>query len=118
MAYVYLIGQNGDSDYYKIGSTRASDLNKRIKQLQTGNSNQLYLKHSFQTDTPFKLERMLHFYYNQSHELNEWFGMTKEQINAFIPTCERLQSTIDSLMDNPYFNDNKCLQNENESLLE
>ena len=65
MAYVYLIGQNGDSDYYKIGSTRASDLNKRIKQLQTGNSNQLYLKHSFQTDTPFKLERMLHFYYNK-----------------------------------------------------
>ena len=69
MAYVYLIGQNGDSDYYKIGSTRASDLNKRIKQLQTGNSNQLYLKHSFQTDTPFKLERMLHFYYNQSFSI-------------------------------------------------
>ena len=118
MAYVYLIGQNGDNDYYKIGSTRAKDLNKRLKQLQTGNSNQLYIKHSFQTDTPFKLERMLHFQFNESHELHEWFGMTKEQINAFIPTCERLQSTIDSLADNPYFNDKKYRQNENESLLE
>lgn len=118
MAYVYLIGQNGDNDYYKIGSTRAKDLNKRLKQLQTGNSNQLYIKHSFQTDTPFKLERMLHFHFNESHELNEWFGMTKEQINAFIPTCKRLQSTIDSLVDNPYFNDKKSRQNEKESILD
>ena len=118
MAYVYLIGQNGDNDYYKIGSTRAKDLNKRLKQLQTGNSNQLYIKHSFQTDTPFKLERMLHFQFNESHELNEWFGMTKEQIDAFIPTCKRLQSSIDSLVDNPYFNDKKSRQNEKESLLD
>ena len=57
--FVYLLKEDGDEALYKIGVTKG-DINARIKKLQTGNGNKIRLVHSFLSDRPFKLERMLH----------------------------------------------------------
>ena len=104
MGYVYLISETGDEGRYKIGSTRAKDVNTRLKQLQTGNSSELVLEDYFQTDRPFKLEKMLHNRFKSSHLIGEWFALSKDDTDDFKVICEHLQGIIDSLKDNPFFN--------------
>ena len=103
--YVYLIGSVDDKSRFKIGVTRG-DVNKRLKKLQTGNPEQLYVRHTYKTSSPFKLEKMLHTVYSNNNELNEWFNVDNDDINDFIETCEKYQKIIDSLEDNPFFNKN------------
>ena len=52
MPYVYLIGDAGQDNTFKIGMTRG-DVNKRIKQLQTGNGEEIYLVNYYETEYPF-----------------------------------------------------------------
>lgn len=103
MGYVYLIGELDNPGNYKIGSTRAKNINTRLKHLQTGNSSELYIKESFETDYPFKLEKMLHNRFKSSHLIGEWFALSKDDTDDFKVICEHLQGIIDSLKDNPFF---------------
>jgi hypothetical protein len=103
--YVYLIGSVDDKKRFKIGVTRG-DVEKRLKKLQTGNPEQLYVRHKYKTSSPFKLEKMLHTVYHNSNELNEWFTVENDDINNFIETCDKYQKIIDSLDGNPFFNKN------------
>ena len=99
MGYVYLI-RDINNDIYKIGVTRSKN-SKRIKQLQTGNSSELEVVIMYETQYPFKLEKMLHAYYVNSRIRGEWFTLSNP--NEFIGVCERFQNTIYTLLDNPYF---------------
>ncbi len=101
--YVYLIEEINNNGKYKIGSTRKLNVEKRIKELQTGNPNKLLLKYSFKTNNPFKLENMLHKYYKNVHKNGEWFELTNEEVSNFQSVCEKYQHIIDSLKDNPFF---------------
>lgn len=103
MGFVYLIGEIDNGNKYKIGSTRAKDINKRLKQLQTGNSNQLFIKEYYETSKPFKLETMLHNRFKEYNVIGEWFELEKDDIESFKDTCDKLQTIIDSLKENPYF---------------
>lgn len=103
MGHVYLIGEVGNENRFKIGSTRCKDVNKRLKQLQTGNSEELYIKSSFETSRPFRLEKMLHNRFKSSNLIGEWFELSKADVEAFKTICEQLQYIIDSLKDNPFF---------------
>lgn len=103
MAFVYLIGESGVRDIYKIGSTRKKDINDRLLQLQTGNPEELYIKDYFETDHPFVLEGMLHRKYMASNEMNEWFMLSEDAVKNFRKTCAFLQEQIDSLKHNPFF---------------
>ena len=103
MGFVYLIGEENMENKYKIGSTKCKDINKRLKQLQTGNSNPLYIREYYETSRPFKLETMLHNKYKDYNVIGEWFEMSEESINEFKKECERFQNIIDSLKENPYF---------------
>ena len=103
MGYVYLIGEIGNDNRYKIGSTRCKDVNKRLKQLQTGNSEELYIKESFETTRPFRLEKMLHNRFKSSNLIGEWFELSKDDVRGFKDVCEGLQKVIDCLKDNPFF---------------
>ena len=58
MAIVYLIGEIENDNTYKIGVTRHNDVNKRKKELQTGCGQELFIKDYFQTEYPFKLEKL------------------------------------------------------------
>ena len=69
MAYVYLIGDSGQDNTFKIGVTR-KNVEKRIKQLQTGNGAEIYLVNFYETNYPFFIERLLHtkFYPKQKYQ--------------------------------------------------
>jgi hypothetical protein len=103
MGYVYLIGEIGNENRFKIGATKCKDINKRLKQLQTGNSEGLYIKESFETTRPFKLETMLHNRFKTSNLIGEWFELSKDDVNNFKNVCHKLQNIIDCLKDNPFF---------------
>ena len=103
MGYVYLIGEVGNNTNYKIGSTRAKDVKKRLKQLQTGSSSELYIKESFETEHPFRLEKMLHNHFKEKNLIGEWFELSKADTEAFKSICEDKTKVIESLKDNPFY---------------
>ena len=103
MGYVYLIGETNNNGRYKIGSTRAKDVNRRLKQLQTGNASELYIKEAFETEQPFKLEKMLHNHFKYKNLSGEWFGLSEADTEAFRSICEEKMKIIDSLKDNPFY---------------
>ena len=103
MGYVYLIGETENPGKYKIGSTRAKKVDNRLKQLQTGNSSELYIKESFETDYPFKLEKMLHNHFKSSNLIGEWFELSENDTEAFKGICEDKISIIESLKNNPFY---------------
>lgn len=107
MAYVYLIGENSESNFYKIGVTKKNNITERKKELQTGNPNELIIVDYFETTNPYKLEKMLHNHFWKNNELNEWFYLDNNNVSEFKSTCEKYQYIIDSLKNNPFFNKNK-----------
>lgn len=103
MGYVYLIGETENQGRYKIGSTRAKKVETRLKQLQTGNPEELYIKESFETEHPFKLEKMLHNHFKSSQLTGEWFELSEDDTKAFKGICEDKMKVIESLKDNPFY---------------
>jgi hypothetical protein len=103
MGYVYLIGEIDNTGKYKIGSTRAKKIETRLKQLQTGNSSELYIKESFETEHPFKLEKMLHYHFKSSNLIGEWFELSETDTGDFKDICEEKIKVIESLKDNPFY---------------
>jgi hypothetical protein len=103
MGFVYLITEENCDNKYKIGSTKKQKIEDRIKELQTGNPSKLILKDYFKTNHPFKLEGMLHRHYHKNNELNEWFNFNDNEIKEFQNICNKYQTIIDSLKDNPFF---------------
>ena len=103
MGYVYLIGEIDNKGKYKIGSTKAKDVNKRLKQLQTGNSSELFIKEYYETEHPFKLEKMLHNHFKSSNLIGEWFELSESDTEAFRGVCEEKEKIISSLKDNPFY---------------
>ena len=103
MGYVYLIGEIDNKGRYKIGSTRAKNVLTRLKQLQTGNSSELYIKEAFETDYPFKLEKMLHNHFKSLNTMNEWFELSESDVEAFKGICDEKRKIIESLKENPFY---------------
>lgn len=102
MGKIYLIGQADTPNIFKIGCTK-KDISKRSKQLQTGNSEELYLCKSFESNRQFKLEKMLHMHYSDKQILNEWYELDQNDVDEFINVCQHYQDIIDSLSENPFF---------------
>ncbi len=104
MGYLYLIGETDSTDTYKIGVTRKNNINERKRELQTGNSTELYIRYTYETENPYKLEKMLHRHYFAKHKFNEWFTLTELDAKEFINTCKKYDNIINSLKDNPFYN--------------
>lgn len=101
MAYVYLLGDAGQDNAFKIGITR-NDVQKRIKQLQTGNGEEIYLINTHETNFPFFVERLLHKKLYPKQKRNEWFYLDVDDIVNFKKYCEEIEQTAESLKDNPF----------------
>ena len=99
---IYLIGEVDNDNRYKIGMTRGK-ASKRKRELQTGNSSELYVRFEYKTETPVMLEHMLHKHFQDSGLINEWFELKKEDADNFIDICDKIQKRIDALKDNPFF---------------
>lgn len=96
--FVYLLC---DGEHFKIGMTK-STIEKRISQLQTGNSNEIYISSYHQTNYPYKIEQMMHIKYGSSRVKNEWFDLTVEQVVNFRKYCDECEATLEVLKDNPF----------------
>ena len=103
IGYVYLIGEKDNNGRYKIGSTRAKNVHTRLKHLQTGNSSELYIKEYYETEHPFKLEKMLHNQFKSSNLIGEWFELSESDVKAFKGICDEKIKIIESLKANPFF---------------
>ena len=75
---VYLLC-DPSTDLFKIGMTRG-DVNKRIKELQTGNSCEIHLVKKFDTPIPSYIESSLHHYFFGKQVLNEWYKLDLKDI--------------------------------------
>lgn len=99
---IYLM-QQYETNLYKIGITK-KDPEKRLKELQTGNANELILIKTFETKFDFKMEASLHACYRMQRKNSEWFELNEQQINDFEKTCLLYESnfTILKKSNNPF----------------
>ena len=97
--FVYLLC---DGEKFKIGMTKQKDINKRIKELQTGNPNEIWLHSYYETDNPLKIEKMMHSKHHLSNIKNEWFDLTVAQVLSFKEDCIACEKILEALKDNPF----------------
>ena len=102
--YVYLIC-DPIKDFFKIGITTGT-IEKRIKELQTGNAGELFIRDYFKTDTVFKLEQLLHSKFILKHIHGEWFQLDVNDVLNFRKTCEELQTTAHLLYESTLYDEN------------
>ncbi len=97
MKYVYLI-QSLENGYYKIGVSTQPQ--KRLKQLQTGNSSTLKLIDAFLSEYAMKIEKSLHNRYSYLKKEGEWFDLSIEIEVNFIDECKKIENNIKILKEN------------------
>lgn len=101
MAFVYLLGDTGQDNTFKIGMTRGP-VEKRIKQLQTGNGEEIYLVNFFETKYPFFVERLLHQKFYPKQKRSEWFNLDIDDIVDFKEYCKKIEEQANALENNPF----------------
>lgn len=94
MKKVYLLRTN---EFYKIGIT--NNLNKRVKQLQTGNSEKIELISFYESEYANKIEKSLHNKYSYVKKEGEWFTLSVLDEIEFINECRRIEKNIKTLID-------------------
>lgn len=96
-AFVYLlkIQENG---IYKIGVSK--NVEKRVKQLQTGNTEQIYLVNKFHSNYPYKIESYLHNIYKSNTISGEWFYLSDDDVNSFIDNCKKCETNFKCMDEN------------------
>ena len=97
--FVYLLC---DGEKFKIGMTKKKDIQKRIKELQTGNPYEIWLRSYYPTNNPLKIEKMMHAKHAPSNVKNEWFNLTAQEVSNFKNDCEECERILKSLKDNPF----------------
>ena len=102
MAYVYLLCDSGQDRMYKIGVTK-TDVERRIKKLQTGNGNEIFLINKYETEYPFYIEKMLHKKHYPNRKIGEWFELSDESVINFVEECKFFEKIIDEMEGNPFF---------------
>ena len=98
---VYLIADE-NNQVYKIGASHNSAL-KRMKQLQTGNANELKVVTKYYCNYPYRLESMLHNRFSHKKVLNEWYSLSIDDVLNFEKTCQEIDNIIEVMKDNIFF---------------
>ena len=91
MKQIYLI-QSLENSYYKIGVSKNPQ--KRIKQLQTGNSSKLKLIDTFRTEHANVIEKTLQRRYNYLKKEGEWFDLSVLNELSFSDECKKIEESI------------------------
>ena len=99
MGYVYLLC---DGEKFKIGVTKHKDINKRIKELQTGNPFEIWIRDYYKTNNPYKIEKMMHVRHASSNIKNEWFDLNVSQVINFKNECKQCEEILKALEENPF----------------
>jgi len=97
MKYIYLI-QSQEDGYYKIGVSKHPK--KRVLQLQTGNSSELKLIESYESEHAHAVERALQRRYSYLKKEGEWFDLSIKEDVRFLSDCKRIEESINILKKN------------------
>ncbi len=60
IGFIYVLSNESEPYRYKIGMTRESSVEKRIKGYQTGASNKFVIEYQLHTSEPYKKEQIVH----------------------------------------------------------
>lgn len=101
MGIVYLLKDGNDK--YKIGITTRKST-KRVKELQTGNAEEIEVVKEFKSEWFRKIEISLHNRYGTKRLKGEWFDLERKDTQNFISECQSLHETFQLLKDsgNPF----------------
>lgn len=91
MKHVYLI-QSLEDSRYKIGVSKHPK--KRVKQLQTGNSSELKLVESYESEFAHRIEKSLQRRYSYLKKEGEWFDMSISNEVTFLKECKDIENNI------------------------
>lgn len=97
MKYIYLI-QSLENGYYKIGVSKHPQ--KRMKQLQTGNSSQLKLIETYLSNRAHQIEKTIQRRFSHNRMEGEWFELSIENEINFVNECKQIDETLDFLEEN------------------
>lgn len=98
-----------DTNMYKIGLTRKSKANKRVKQLQTGSGHDIIIVYEYHSDFCNLLETLLHRFLRHKHKRGEWFILDQTDINNFKQTCDNIERNLKLMSNNNIYFQNKYL---------
>ena len=105
---IYLISSEINNDIlYKIGITKR-DVNKRLKQLKTGNPATLNIINVFESKWATKIEANLHVSYDSKRIVGskEWFSLNNEDVKNFTSRCQQIHDNFEVLSkENTWFID-------------
>ncbi len=109
MYNVYLIScGEGESKKFKIGYTK-NDVERRLKQLKTGNSEELVVEKVYQTKWGTKIESILHRNFRHCKISGEWFNLSQQDVDNFMNQCRDLDLFINDLLNNSTFKNPKTI---------
>lgn len=107
MYTVYLISCGDDQDKkYKIGYTKRPVI-QRIKQLKTGNSEELNLISEYKSKWGTKIEAVLHRNYKHLKISGEWFRLEEKQVQSFQDECKNLDNFFEDWIKHSTFKNPK-----------
>jgi hypothetical protein len=108
MYKIYLISSHHkDEIYYKIGWTKRDPI-KRLKELKTGNSQELELLQVFESKWGPKIESSLHRNFKHVRCEGEWFKLSLEDANNFQSLCKMNHDSFEILAEsNSWFQESK-----------
>lgn len=101
MKIIYLIKSLEDG-YYKVGISK--NPNKRLIQLQTGNSSRLKLVEQYKSEFAHKIEKTIHRLYSHLKKEGEWFNFSIEEEVMFINICKKIENNILIIENNDVIN--------------
>ncbi len=105
MGTVYLLSEWNVTDSvmrYKIGITKNS-VEKRVKQLSTGNSSEIIILRKYESVEYKKIEKMLHNQFSTKRSKGEWFILDDDDVFSFIDKCTEAEDLIKFLRENNSF---------------
>ena len=96
MVYLLKIGSEG---IYKIGVTKKVE--KRIKELQTGNPLKIELINFYESEHSYKIEKFLHKKYSHTkltegfeYLEGEWFKLDNNDVKNFRDICSSIENNF------------------------
>ena len=83
--------------YYKLGIT-TDTVDKRIRQLQTGNPYRIVALHTLEIEGAEIVEQNLHRVYAPHRRILEWFELSDDELAAVLRAAEDLRDDIEALV--------------------
>lgn len=105
MYNVYLISSEiNDIKLYKIGFTRRL-VEDRINDFKTGNVSNFEIISSYKSMYGTKIERLIQKHFLKNKIGGEWFSLCQDEVDDFIPLCEKYHNNYEILKTNTYLID-------------